>query len=49
MTRQSNGPPPSLDGTPPSRRFGDPIELLQHFMGNLGNYDPAITDGLVRR
>jgi pimeloyl-ACP methyl ester carboxylesterase len=32
------------------RRFGDPvgtpIVLLQHFMGNLDNYDPAITDAL---
>ena len=30
------------------RRFGNPvgtpIVLLQHFMGNLDNYDPAITD-----
>jgi pimeloyl-ACP methyl ester carboxylesterase len=34
------------------RRFGDPvgtpIVLLQHFMGNLDNYDPAITDALAR-
>jgi pimeloyl-ACP methyl ester carboxylesterase len=34
------------------RRFGDPIGtpivLLQHFMGNLDNYDPAITDALAR-
>jgi pimeloyl-ACP methyl ester carboxylesterase len=33
------------------RRFGDPvgtpIVLLQHFMGNLDNYDPAITDALA--
>src|SRR3984893_4306483 len=33
------------------RRFGDPIGtpmvLLQHFMGNLDNYDPAITDTLA--
>jgi pimeloyl-ACP methyl ester carboxylesterase len=33
------------------RRFGDPIGtpivLLQHFMGNLDNYDPAITDALA--
>jgi pimeloyl-ACP methyl ester carboxylesterase len=34
------------------RRFGNPrgtpIVLLQHFMGNLDNYDPAITDVLAR-
>jgi pimeloyl-ACP methyl ester carboxylesterase len=34
------------------RRFGNPvgtpIVLLQHFMGNLDNYDPAITDALAR-
>jgi pimeloyl-ACP methyl ester carboxylesterase len=34
------------------RRFGEPIGtpmvLLQHFMGNLDNYDPAITDALAR-
>jgi pimeloyl-ACP methyl ester carboxylesterase len=34
------------------RRFGNPIGtpivLLQHFMGNLDNYDPAITDELAR-
>src|ERR1700686_305392 len=34
------------------RRFGDPtgtpIVLLQHFMGNLDNYDPAITDALAK-
>jgi pimeloyl-ACP methyl ester carboxylesterase len=34
------------------RRFGDPsdtpVVLLQHFMGNLDNYDPAITDALAR-
>jgi pimeloyl-ACP methyl ester carboxylesterase len=34
------------------RRFGDPIGtpivLLQHFMGNLDNYEPAITDALAR-
>jgi pimeloyl-ACP methyl ester carboxylesterase len=34
------------------RRFGDPtgtpIVLLQHFTGNLDNYDPAITDTLAR-
>jgi pimeloyl-ACP methyl ester carboxylesterase len=33
------------------RRFGGPvgtpIVLLQHFMGNLDNYDPAITDALA--
>jgi pimeloyl-ACP methyl ester carboxylesterase len=33
------------------RRFGNPggtpIVLLQHFMGNLDNYDPAITDSLA--
>jgi pimeloyl-ACP methyl ester carboxylesterase len=27
--------------------FGTPIVLLQHFMGNLDNYDPAITDALA--
>jgi pimeloyl-ACP methyl ester carboxylesterase len=35
------------------RRFGNPvgtpIVLLQHFMGNLDNYDPAITDALAPR
>jgi pimeloyl-ACP methyl ester carboxylesterase len=30
-------------GTP----IGTPIVLLQHFMGNLDNYDPAITDVLA--
>jgi pimeloyl-ACP methyl ester carboxylesterase len=34
------------------RRFGNPvgtpIVLLQHFMGHLDNYDPAITDALAR-
>jgi pimeloyl-ACP methyl ester carboxylesterase len=34
------------------RRFGNPIGtpivLLQHFMGNLDNYDPAITDVLAQ-
>ena len=34
------------------RRFGDPtgtpMVLLQHFMGNLDNYDPAITDDLAK-
>jgi pimeloyl-ACP methyl ester carboxylesterase len=33
------------------RRFGNPVGtpvvLLQHFMGNLDNYDPAITDELA--
>jgi pimeloyl-ACP methyl ester carboxylesterase len=33
------------------RRFGNPIGkpivLFQHFMGNLDNYDPAITDALA--
>src|SRR3954466_13038654 len=33
------------------RRFGNPIGtpmvLLQHFMGNLDNYDPAITNALA--
>src|SRR4051812_1039888 len=33
------------------RRFGNPIGtpivLLQHFMGNLDNYDPTITDALA--
>jgi pimeloyl-ACP methyl ester carboxylesterase len=33
------------------RRFGEPIGtpivLLQHFMGNLDNYDPAVTDALA--
>jgi pimeloyl-ACP methyl ester carboxylesterase len=33
------------------RRFGNPtgtpIVLLQHFMGNLDNYDPAVTDDLA--
>ena len=32
------------------RRYGEPtgtpIVLLQHFMGNLDSYDPAITDSL---
>jgi pimeloyl-ACP methyl ester carboxylesterase len=35
------------------RRFGNPvgtpIVLLQHFMGNLDNYDPAITDAQASR
>jgi pimeloyl-ACP methyl ester carboxylesterase len=33
------------------RRFGNPtgtpLVMLQHFMGNLDNYDPAITDALA--
>lgn len=55
MTSQSNTAPTRFveaDGTRFAyRRFGDPvgtpIVLLQHFMGNLDNYDPAITDVLV--
>jgi pimeloyl-ACP methyl ester carboxylesterase len=55
MTRQSNTAPTrfiEVDGTRFAyRRFGDPtgtpIVLLQHFMGNLDNYDPAITDALA--
>jgi pimeloyl-ACP methyl ester carboxylesterase len=35
------------------RRFGEPVGtpvvLLQHFMGNLDTYDPAITDALAAR
>jgi pimeloyl-ACP methyl ester carboxylesterase len=35
------------------RRFGNlvgtPMVLLQHFMGNLDNYDPAVTDALASR
>src|ERR1700759_3614900 len=35
------------------RRFGNPagtpIVLLQHFMGNLDNYDSEITDALASR
>jgi pimeloyl-ACP methyl ester carboxylesterase len=35
------------------RRFGNPIGtpivLLQHFMGNLDNYDPAVTEALAGR
>jgi pimeloyl-ACP methyl ester carboxylesterase len=57
MTRQSNTAPTrfiEVDGTRFAyRRFGDPtgtpIVLLQHFMGNLDNYDPAITDALAMR
>jgi pimeloyl-ACP methyl ester carboxylesterase len=30
------------------RPVGTPIVLLQHFMGNLDNYDPAITDVLAQ-
>ncbi len=55
MTIQSNTAPTRFvdaDGTCFAyRRFGDPIGtpivLLQHFMGNLDNYDPAITDALA--
>ena len=55
MTSQSNTAPTRFveaDGTRFAyRRFGDPIGtpivLLQHFMGNLDNYDPAITDALA--
>src|SRR6267143_289765 len=55
MTRQSNTAPTRFveaDGTRFAyRRFGDPIGtpmvLFQHFMGNLDNYDPAITDALA--
>jgi pimeloyl-ACP methyl ester carboxylesterase len=55
MTSQSNTAPTQFveaDGTRFAyRRFGEPIGtpivLLQHFMGNLDNYDPAITDALA--
>src|SRR6476660_1681075 len=55
MTSQSNTAPTRFveaDGTRFAyRRFGNPvgtpIVLLQHFMGNLDNYDPAITDALA--
>ena len=55
MTSHSNTAPTRFveaDGTRFAyRRFGDPIGtpivLLQHFMGNLDNYDPAITDALA--
>jgi pimeloyl-ACP methyl ester carboxylesterase len=55
MTSQSDTAPTRFveaDGTRFAyRRFGDPIGtpivLLQHFMGNLDNYDPAITDALA--
>jgi pimeloyl-ACP methyl ester carboxylesterase len=34
------------------RRFGKqgsvPLVLIQHFMGNLDNFDPAVTDGLAQ-
>jgi pimeloyl-ACP methyl ester carboxylesterase len=41
-----------VDGTSFAyRRFGNaigtPVVLLQHFMGNLDNYDPAVTDELA--
>ena len=52
MASQSNAAPTrfaEVDGTHFAyRRFGDPIGtpmvLLQHFMGNLDTYDPAITN-----
>ena len=55
MTIQSNTTPTRFveaDGTRFAyRRFGDPVGtpmvLLQHLMGNLDNYDPAITDALA--
>jgi pimeloyl-ACP methyl ester carboxylesterase len=55
MINQSSNAPTRFveaDGTRFAyRRFGDPIGppmvLLQHFMGNLDNYDPAITDVLA--
>jgi pimeloyl-ACP methyl ester carboxylesterase len=55
MTSQSNTAPTRFvdaDGIRFAyRRFGNPIGtpmvLLQHFMGNLDNYDPAITDALA--
>src|SRR6478672_12202819 len=55
MTSQSNTAPTRFveaDGIRFAyRRFGTPIGtpivLLQHFMGNLDNYDPAITDALA--
>src|ERR1700755_2906878 len=55
MTSESNTAPTRFveaDGTRFAyRRFGSPlgtpIVLLQHFMGNLDNYDPAITDALA--
>ena len=55
MTSQSNTEPTRFVEAAGTRfayrRFGDPIgtpiALLQHFMGNLDNYDPAITDALA--
>ena len=55
MTSQSNTEPTRFVEAAGTRfayrRFGDPIgtpiALLQHFMGNLDNYDPAITDTLA--
>src|SRR5258706_3779271 len=55
MTSQSNTAPTRFveaEGTRFAyRRFGEPIGspvvLLQHFMGNLDNYDPAITAALA--
>ncbi len=55
MTGHSNSAPTGFveaDGTRFAyRRFGEPLGtplvLLQHFMGNLDNYDPAITDALA--
>lgn len=55
MISRSNDSPTRFieaDGTRFAYRcFGDPIGtpmvLLQHFMGNLDNYDPAITDALA--
>jgi pimeloyl-ACP methyl ester carboxylesterase len=55
MTGHSNSAPTGFveaDGTRFAyRRFGQPLGtplvLLQHFMGNLDNYDPAITDALA--
>ena len=29
------------------RRFGTPLVFIQHFMGNLDNFDPAISDALA--
>ncbi|MCU1504786.1 MAG: alpha/beta hydrolase [Ilumatobacteraceae bacterium] len=55
MTSQSSSAPTrfiAADGIRFAyRRFGEPlgtpVVLLQHFMGNLDNYDPAITDALA--
>ncbi|MCU1456442.1 MAG: alpha/beta hydrolase [Actinomycetia bacterium] len=55
MTSQSNAAPTRFVEANETRfayrRFGEPIGtpivLLQHFMGNLDNYDPAITDALA--